>query len=98
MVNNIWTEVRLCNILICNDETFKGLNALLIQKIGALKNTPIDCNNAEKYWEIVEYRFSILPEGMTFYFPKYTSPDLSNKDSIPILMTWAELKPYLLKE
>jgi WG containing repeat len=94
--NNVLAECRITDILIWNEVTQKALNQLLFQKISVLKNEPMDCGNPEKYWESVQNRFFILPEGLQFYMPRYAQRQRFDKESIPILLTWAELKPYLL--
>ncbi len=93
--NNIWKKQPIDSVLIWNEATQKALNQLLFQKISALKNQSVDCGNPEKYWERVQYRFFILPEGLQFYMPRYLSGQRFDAESIPILLTWAELKPYL---
>jgi hypothetical protein len=93
--NNILEKRKITDILIWNEATQKALNQLLFQKISALKNEFMDCENPEKYWERVQYRFFILPEGLQFYMPRYVSEQRFDSESVPILLTWAELKPYL---
>jgi hypothetical protein len=88
--NNIWKEIRINDILIWNAVTQKAINQLLFDKIGALKNQQMDCGNPEKYWEKVQNQFFILFEGLQFYMPRSND----SEENIPILLTWAELKPF----
>jgi hypothetical protein len=64
----------------------------MFKKISVLKNDPIDCSNPEKLMERVRNLFYKLPEGLQFLMPRH---DNSSPDFVPILFTWAELKPFL---
>jgi hypothetical protein len=86
--NNIWQNTPLGAILLWNKTTESALNGLLFQKISALKNQPMDCGNPAAYMEQVKDKFYILQDGLQFFMPNRDMP-------IPILLTWAELKPYL---
>lgn len=95
--NNSWTMTPLDSILFLNESNRLALNDLLITQLKMLKNQTIDCSNPARYLEIVENRACILPEGIQFYLPRYTRND-DFKYSVPILLTWDALKPYLKKE
>jgi hypothetical protein len=87
--NNIWKNKPLSDILVLNEPNRAAVNQLLMNKIGALKNQAIDCSNPAAYLKTVENCFHLLPEGLNFFFKdRYTQ-------KVPILLTWAELKPFL---
>jgi hypothetical protein len=92
--NNIWQDTKLEAILLWNKATETALNQLLIQKISALKNQAMDCGNPNTYMERVKTKFYMVEAGLQFFMPRYTYDDSDN--TLPILLTWAELKPYLL--
>jgi hypothetical protein len=92
--DNIWQNVPLESILVLNDANETLLNQLLFQKIGLLKNEKMDCGDPTRYLQKVKTRFYSSPEGLQFFMPRYDNYDAFN-DCIPILLTWAELKPFL---
>jgi hypothetical protein len=64
-----------------------------MERVAALKNQAIDCSNPAAYLKKVENRFQFLPEGLKFFFSAGSAYHFDDK--IPILLTWAELKPFL---
>jgi hypothetical protein len=91
--NNIWQEVPLDAILVWNEANIAALNQLMFKKISELKNDPMDCSNPNQLMERVRNLFYKLPEGLQFLMPR---SDDSTQNFVPILLTWAELKPFLI--
>jgi hypothetical protein len=57
------------------------------------KNSSMDCGNPETYWQRVKGRFYVRPEGLLMFLSRYDFWE--DENPIPILLTWAELKPFL---
>jgi WG containing repeat len=94
--NNIWEDTPLEALLNWDRATQTALNQLLIQKISALKNEHMDCSNPQMYLSLVKNHFFILDDGLQFWMPRYPKNSFTQlSNSVPILMTWAELKPFL---
>ncbi len=93
--NNIWKNFLLDEILNWNSATEAALNQLLFQKISALKNEDVDCKNPQMYMQLVKNCFYVLPEGVQFWMPRNMQRSFNKSNFLPILLTWAELKPFL---
>jgi WG containing repeat len=89
--NNIWSDTPLTEILLWNEANETALNQLMLKKISELKHQSIDCGDPTAYMKRVQNEFYILPEGLQFFMP-LTAGGNSN---VPILFSWAELKPFL---
>jgi WG containing repeat len=91
--NNIWVNQSIESILFLNESNKTALNRLLITKLGEMKNVDIACGDPTSYFQKVQNRFYILPKGLKFYVPKWE--DSAFDSSVPVLLTWEELKPFL---
>ncbi len=93
--NNIWKEAPLESILFLTEPNKTALNALLIQKVNALKNKEIHCGDPSAYFKTVENYFYIVDAGLEFYFPQYGNNGFF-ENSASVLLNWEELRPFLL--
>jgi WG containing repeat len=91
--NNIWSDTPLTEVLLWNEANETVLNQLMLKKISALKHQSIDCGDPTAYMKRVQNEFYILPEGLQFFMPLTGG----NNRNVPILFTWAELQPFLLR-
>jgi hypothetical protein len=90
--NNIWKNVPIDSVLLCNEVNIMALNRLLVEKLGAVKNQAIDCGDPSLYFQQVKNLFFILPEGLKFFMPTH---QYESSSFVSLLLTWDELKPFL---
>ena len=99
---NGWQNVELTDFLVINRDNSLILNDLLMQKIKQLKNENIDCSNPTVYFEQTKNKFFIKNEGIEFYIPRQNNEmnqaDYDGFGHANLLLTWAELKPFLVKK
>lgn len=91
--SNDWREVTIDDFLMINPTNSFKINQLIIEKIKDLKDSKIDCTNAEGYFEEVKHKFYAFPEGLRFFFAQRWYFDIERTPSV--FFTWAELKPFL---
>jgi hypothetical protein len=92
--NNIWQNLPIESILIWNEPNIAALNQLLLAQLSLVQHENLNCGQPDKYIEKVRKRFFITDKGLQFFLPRYDNDNGSN--SIPLLLNWEALKPYLL--
>ena len=88
-----WQQKQLSDILNLTRDNVIQLNNLIREKLRKLENEEIDCGESTSFIERTRSAFLTHREGISFYF---TSENNSGRfDYVPILLKWAELKPFL---
>jgi hypothetical protein len=88
---------KMNGLNLSTDNAFK-INQLIIDKIKDLKDANLDCSNSSAYFEQVKDRFYIFPDGLKFFLSTEWYHRYFRSDTVEILLTWDELKPYLKKK
>ena len=91
-----WKRQQLSDILILNRDNILKINALMTEKLRQLADKSIDCGESSSFIERTQNTFLTTPNGLNFYFTSNEKdPDAwSLTNYVPILLTWAELKPF----
>jgi hypothetical protein len=66
-----------------------------------LKNEDIDCSNSSVFFEETKFLFFITDEGLVFYLSRDIKEGWYQNERwnrVPLLLTWEELKPFLIKK
>ncbi len=89
--NGAWQQVRINEVLNLTMDNPLKINDLLGKKIQTLKDEDIDCGLAASFLDRSVDKALLTERGINFYF--------SGKNrynwSIPVELTWEELKPFL---
>jgi hypothetical protein len=91
--NNVWIQLKLEDILVLNPAHEKAINQLITNKIAQLKQVDIECSESNQWFQKLKDIFHYSEMGLRFYLQKTKTYSLHNDASI--LLTWAELQPYL---
>ncbi len=104
--NGAWHPLSTNALFDLHPDNTRKINDLLAQKIKNLKEADIDCGTSSSFWERAQNNYLAHKDGIVFYFlTKPNERDMYQqfqninfeKTFVPILITWAELKPFLRK-
>ena len=104
--DNAWYPLSTNDLFNLNSDNAFKINDLLTQKIKQLTDKDIDCGTSDSFWQRAQNQYLVRHEGVVFYFTTKQKAGVSTlnfnsfnfeKTFVPILLTWAELKPFLKK-
>jgi hypothetical protein len=89
----MWQRIDLKDILDLNGFNMNYFIQLFSKKLSLLKDQDMDCSNPNVYLKLVQKTFLVLETGIQLHIARknrYEEPT-----SIPLTMSWDELKPIL---
>lgn len=92
--NEQWHRLSsLDELLDLTSENYKLLNKLFLEKVAALKNVHLDCNNPDRMLEQYKNIFLLHDSGIDFIVSH--SNDKYHFELIKVKFEWQELEPFL---